>query len=111
MPSLFDPLRLGDLDLPNRILMAPLTRCRASAGRVPNELMARYYAQRAKQGKEKAPTDWAEIDAQCAEMLSRHRINATPAPGSIASSRRARSRSAASPNVRGSSTAPTRTPR
>ncbi|MBL8437817.1 MAG: alkene reductase [Zoogloeaceae bacterium] len=50
MPSLFDPLRLGDLDLPNRILMAPLTRCRASAGRVPNELMARYYAQRASAG-------------------------------------------------------------
>ncbi|MDY0011906.1 MAG: alkene reductase [Rhodocyclaceae bacterium] len=50
MPSLFDPLRLGELELPNRILMAPLTRCRASLGRVPNELMARYYAQRASAG-------------------------------------------------------------
>lgn len=50
MPSLFDPLRLGDLELPNRVLMAPLTRCRASAGRVPNALMARYYAQRASAG-------------------------------------------------------------
>lgn len=33
--------------MPNRIVMAPLTRCRASAGRVPNVMMAEYYAQRA----------------------------------------------------------------
>ncbi|MDE1907441.1 MAG: alkene reductase, partial [Rhodospirillales bacterium] len=45
MPSLFDPLKLGELTLPNRIIMAPLTRCRASEGRVPNALMAEYYAQ------------------------------------------------------------------
>lgn len=50
MPSLFDPLKLGELTLPNRIIMAPLTRCRASAGRVPNALMAEYYAQRADAG-------------------------------------------------------------
>lgn len=50
MPSLFDPLELGDLTLPNRIIMAPLTRCRASEGRVPNALMAEYYAQRADAG-------------------------------------------------------------
>lgn len=50
MPTLFDPIRLGELALPNRILMSPLTRCRASAGRVPNLLMARYYAQRASAG-------------------------------------------------------------
>jgi 2,4-dienoyl-CoA reductase-like NADH-dependent reductase (Old Yellow Enzyme family) len=50
MPSLFDPLKLGDLTLPNRIIMAPLTRCRASAGRVPNALMADYYVQRASAG-------------------------------------------------------------
>jgi len=37
-----------------------------------------YYAQRAKAGKEAAPTDWPAVDAQCAEMLSRHRVNATP---------------------------------
>jgi 2,4-dienoyl-CoA reductase-like NADH-dependent reductase (Old Yellow Enzyme family) len=48
--SLFDPLKVGDLELPNRIVMAPLTRCRASAGRVPNALMAEYYAQRANAG-------------------------------------------------------------
>jgi 2,4-dienoyl-CoA reductase-like NADH-dependent reductase (Old Yellow Enzyme family) len=50
MPSLFDPLKLGDLNLTNRIVMAPLTRCRASAGRVPNELMRDYYVQRASAG-------------------------------------------------------------
>jgi 2,4-dienoyl-CoA reductase-like NADH-dependent reductase (Old Yellow Enzyme family) len=37
---------MGALTLPNRIVMAPLTRCRSSEGRVPNELMAEYYAQR-----------------------------------------------------------------
>lgn len=50
MPSLFDPLLIGDLLLPNRIVMAPLTRSRAGAARVPNELMARYYADRASAG-------------------------------------------------------------
>src|ERR1700735_3434531 len=50
MPTLFDPLKLGDLTLPNRIIMAPLTRARAGAVRVPNELMAQYYAQRATAG-------------------------------------------------------------
>jgi len=44
---LFQPLHAGALLLPNRVVMAPLTRCRASAGRVPNPLMAQYYAQRA----------------------------------------------------------------
>lgn len=50
MPTLFDPLRIGPLTLRNRILMAPLTRSRASAGRVPNAMMAEYYAQRATAG-------------------------------------------------------------
>jgi len=50
MSVLFEPFKLGDLTLPNRILMAPLTRCRASARRVPNALMAEYYAQRASAG-------------------------------------------------------------
>lgn len=48
--ALFAPLRLGALDLPNRILMAPLTRCRAEEGHVPGPLMAQYYAQRASAG-------------------------------------------------------------
>ncbi|MGA2551519.1 MAG: alkene reductase [Burkholderiaceae bacterium] len=50
MTSLFDPLVLGDLQLPNRIIMAPLTRCHASPGRIPNELMRDYYVQRASAG-------------------------------------------------------------
>ena len=50
MPELFTPLELGDLDLPNRIIMAPLTRCRAGEGRIPNSLMADYYVQRASAG-------------------------------------------------------------
>jgi 2,4-dienoyl-CoA reductase-like NADH-dependent reductase (Old Yellow Enzyme family) len=43
---LFQPLQMGAFSLPNRIVMAPLTRCRSSEGRVPNELMAEYYGQR-----------------------------------------------------------------
>jgi len=51
MTSLFDPLQLGDLLLPNRVFMAPLTRARATAdGRVPTALARRYYAQRASAG-------------------------------------------------------------
>jgi 2,4-dienoyl-CoA reductase-like NADH-dependent reductase (Old Yellow Enzyme family) len=49
MSPLFTPLAVGALTLPNRIIMAPLTRARAP-GRVPNDLMARYYAQRASAG-------------------------------------------------------------
>ena len=49
MPTLFDPLTVGSVTLPNRILMAPLTRMRAP-GEVPNALMAEYYAQRASAG-------------------------------------------------------------
>ncbi|MET0279763.1 MAG: alkene reductase [Steroidobacteraceae bacterium] len=50
MSQLFTPLRLGDLTLPNRILMAPLTRSRAGTSRVPNALMVDYYRQRASAG-------------------------------------------------------------
>ncbi len=50
MPSLFDPLTVGALTLPNRIVMAPLTRCRAGAGRVPTDLNRDYYVQRAEAG-------------------------------------------------------------
>ncbi len=48
MPSLFDPLKAGALNLPNRIVMAPLTRSRAHPDtRVPSDLAVEYYAQRA----------------------------------------------------------------
>ena len=50
MPTLFDPVQLGELQLPNRIIMAPLTRCRTGADRVPNDLMATHYVQRAGAG-------------------------------------------------------------
>ena len=50
MPSLLDPVRLGALSLRNRFVMAPLTRCRADPGRVPNALMLEYYVQRASAG-------------------------------------------------------------
>jgi 2,4-dienoyl-CoA reductase-like NADH-dependent reductase (Old Yellow Enzyme family) len=49
-PNLLDTIRIGAWDLPNRILMAPLTRQRADPGRVPNDLMAEYYRQRASAG-------------------------------------------------------------
>lgn len=50
MTSLFDPIRLGDIELRNRIAMAPLTRNRAVAGRVPSPLAVEYYRQRADAG-------------------------------------------------------------
>jgi 2,4-dienoyl-CoA reductase-like NADH-dependent reductase (Old Yellow Enzyme family) len=51
MPTLLEPITIGDLRLPNRILMAPLTRNRSSgAGRVPNAMMRDYYVQRASAG-------------------------------------------------------------
>jgi len=48
--SLFSPVTLGAITAPNRILMAPLTRCRAEDGHVPGKLMAEHYAQRASAG-------------------------------------------------------------
>ena len=50
MTTLFDPVTVGDLTLKNRVIMAPLTRARAGEQRVPNALMAEYYAQRASAG-------------------------------------------------------------
>jgi 2,4-dienoyl-CoA reductase-like NADH-dependent reductase (Old Yellow Enzyme family) len=47
MPSLFDPVTIGAINAPNRILMAPLTRGRADRDAVPTPIMAEYYAQRA----------------------------------------------------------------
>jgi len=50
MPSLFDPIKLGAVEAPNRVLMAPLTRGRATREHVPTELMKTYYSQRAGAG-------------------------------------------------------------
>lgn len=50
MTTLFDPIRVGELDLANRVVMAPLTRNRAAPGRVPSDLAVEYYRQRASAG-------------------------------------------------------------
>lgn len=48
--KLFEPFTLGSYQLANRIVLAPLTRSRAGASRIPNALMAEYYAQRSAAG-------------------------------------------------------------
>lgn len=48
--SLLDPMKLGRLTLPNRVIFAPCTRCRADANRAPHPLNAEYYRQRASAG-------------------------------------------------------------
>ncbi len=50
MPTLFSELHLGTITAPNRIFMAPLTRCRAGSEHMANALMAEHYAQRASAG-------------------------------------------------------------
>jgi N-ethylmaleimide reductase len=50
LTHLFTPLKMGALTLPNRILMAPLTRCRADKDHVPTAIMAEHYSQRASGG-------------------------------------------------------------
>ncbi|MDV2858473.1 MULTISPECIES: alkene reductase [Oceanimonas] len=50
MTNLFTPVRLGAVELNNRVLMAPLTRVRADADHVPTDLIAEHYAQRASAG-------------------------------------------------------------
>ncbi|MEO0648970.1 MAG: alkene reductase [Cyanobacteria bacterium J06650_10] len=50
VPHLIEPYKMGDLSLQNRIVMPPMTRGRAGDERMPNELMAEYYAQRANAG-------------------------------------------------------------
>jgi N-ethylmaleimide reductase len=50
MPTLFSAISVGTMNLPNRIFMAPLTRCRADAAHAPTALMAEYYSQRASAG-------------------------------------------------------------
>jgi 2,4-dienoyl-CoA reductase-like NADH-dependent reductase (Old Yellow Enzyme family) len=49
-PNLLDPIQLGDLHLPNRVIMAPLTRLRGTVDHVPTPMIAEYYAQRASAG-------------------------------------------------------------
>jgi 2,4-dienoyl-CoA reductase-like NADH-dependent reductase (Old Yellow Enzyme family) len=50
MPNLLDPIQVGDLHLPNRVFMAPLTRLRGTADHIPTAIMIDYYTQRAGAG-------------------------------------------------------------
>ncbi len=50
MSVLFDPLKLGAIEVSNRVIMAPLTRARSGSERIPNDLMVEYYSQRAEAG-------------------------------------------------------------
>ncbi len=50
LKTFFNPLKIGSLELKNKIVMAPLTRCRADENHNPTEIMAEYYAQRASAG-------------------------------------------------------------
>ena len=61
-PDLFRPA-MGDLELPNRIVMAPMTRSRAAEGNVSNPLAATYYAQRASAGL--IITEGTQVSPQC----------------------------------------------
>ncbi|WP_068637332.1 alkene reductase [Thauera butanivorans] len=63
-PHLFSPLRLGELELANRIVMAPMTRNRADAAGVPTELMVAHYAQRADAGLIVAEGAWPSATGQ-----------------------------------------------
>ncbi len=67
MPTLLTPLQTGDLRLPNRIVMAPLTRARAGTSHIPNGIMVDYYSQRASSGL--MMTECTMVDAHaCAFM-------------------------------------------
>lgn len=50
MRTSFDPIQVGGLTLPNRVVMAPMTRSRADAAGVPSKLAIEYYSQRASAG-------------------------------------------------------------
>jgi 2,4-dienoyl-CoA reductase-like NADH-dependent reductase (Old Yellow Enzyme family) len=50
MISLLDPIQIGEIHLPNRVIMSPLTRLRGTPEHIPTQLMVEYYAQRAGAG-------------------------------------------------------------
>ena len=72
MTSLFDPLHVGDFDVANRVVMAPLTRNRAEPGRVPGDLHVAYYRQRASAGIVAHDGEQGIAHLRAAEM---HRID------------------------------------
>jgi len=65
LATLFEPFNLGDLALKNRMVMPPMTRCRASVeGNIATEIMAQYYAQHASAGLIIAEATQVSADAQ-----------------------------------------------
>src|ERR1035441_6404565 len=50
MASLLDPIQIGEINLPNRVIMSPLTRLRGTTDHIPTQLMVEYYTQRASAG-------------------------------------------------------------
>ncbi|MDR0458042.1 MAG: alkene reductase, partial [Burkholderiaceae bacterium] len=74
MPTLFDPLQVGALNLKSRIVMAPVTRNRAR-GNLPNALMATYYAQRAN------PTTGAGLIVSEGVAISAQGVGYSDVPG------------------------------
>ncbi|MBS0544579.1 MAG: alkene reductase [Proteobacteria bacterium] len=63
-PHLFSPLKLGEIELANRVVMAPMTRNRADAQGVPGELMVEHYAQRGDAGLIVAEGTWPSAAGQ-----------------------------------------------
>ena len=64
MPSLFEPYQLHDLTLPNRLVMGPMTRAKATPEGVPTPMMATHYAQRASAGLIITEGTWPERRGQ-----------------------------------------------
>src|SRR5882762_6070194 len=91
---LFQPFRLPDLTLPNRIVLSPMTRGRAGAARLPNRLMAEYYGQRSSAGlhiteattiSEEA-NGWNESPGICTDEMTegwKHTTNAVHEKGGV----------------------------
>ena len=81
MPTLFDPISLSPaLSLPNRMLMAPLTRGRATREAVPTPLMAEYYAQRGDRDFARRPR--LAIRARAMDRCAGRRLEASGSTGS-----------------------------
>ena len=67
MPTLFTPLQAGDIRLPNRVVMSPLTRARAGTTHIPNDMMVDYYSQRASSGL--MMTECTMVDARACAFI------------------------------------------
>ncbi len=67
MTTLFTPLQAGDILLPNRIVMSPLTRARAGTTHIPNDMMVDYYSQRASSGL--IMTECTMVDAHACAFI------------------------------------------